>query len=451
AAAAAILAAALMPGLENPGTLSVLFGVAGTAFFALAATGRFAGNAVQRIGLLADLVIIGPFRLVPDLTRLRRISVRRSARLKGRMPWSVWVVPACFGAVFVTLFAAANPLIENWRSDLDVDKALEAVDLQRLGFWLILASIAWPVIHMRTRPVFSIGLPSESKTEPASSVPGKDPDWVFSPAAILRSLIVFNALFAVQTALDLAYLWGGVELPDGMNYAQYAQRGAYPLVLTVLLAAGFVLAAMRPGSKSEKMPAVRALVYLWSGQNVMLVVSSLLRLNLYVEAYSLTLMRVAAFIWMMLVALGLVLIVARIVLDRSNGWLISRNAGALAITLYACAFVNFPHLVASYNVAHSRELTGTGVHLDSAYLVRLGPEVIQALDAFMARASAGDLRAAPGLPADLNRLARRHRARIADWRGWSLRVERLSRYLDSRSALQAGQEPHRQPYGNWDY
>ena len=49
--------------------------------------------------------------------------------------------------------------------------------------------------------------------------------------AITRSLILFNALFALQTVLDLTYLWGGANLPDGMTLAEYAHRGAYLLIL----------------------------------------------------------------------------------------------------------------------------------------------------------------------------------------------------------------------------
>ena len=64
---------------------------------------------------------------------------------------------------------------------------------------------------------------------------------------------MFNALFAVQTVLDLAYLWGGVRLPDGMTYADYAHRGAYPLIATALLAAAFVLAAMRKDGRARRL------------------------------------------------------------------------------------------------------------------------------------------------------------------------------------------------------
>jgi hypothetical protein len=67
-----------------------------------------------------------------------------------------------------------------------------------------------------------------------------------------RSLILFNALFALQSALDLVYLWGGATLPDGMTYADYAHRGAYPLIATALLAASFALIAMRPGGPAKQ-------------------------------------------------------------------------------------------------------------------------------------------------------------------------------------------------------
>jgi hypothetical protein len=84
---------------------------------------------------------------------------------------------------------------------------------------------------------------------------------LFGAEAILRSLVLFNLLFAVQTILDLIYLRGGVALPDGMTYATYAHRGAYPLMLTALLAAGFVLVAIAPGGQAERKPAIRTLVF----------------------------------------------------------------------------------------------------------------------------------------------------------------------------------------------
>jgi hypothetical protein len=119
--------------------------------------------------------------------------------------------------------------------------------------------------------------------------------------ALVRSLCVFNLLFALQTVLDLTYLWGGADLPSGMSHSQYAHRGAYPLVATALLAAAFVLIAMRRSGPGDHSRLIRGLVLAWIMQNVLLCLSSILRLGLDVEAYSLTGLRIAAGIWMGLV------------------------------------------------------------------------------------------------------------------------------------------------------
>ena len=114
--------------------------------------------------------------------------------------------------------------------------------------------------------------------------------------------------------------------------------------------------------------------------NVLLVISSILRLDLYVQIYLLTWWRVAAFIWMSLVVIGLLLIVARIVLNRSNGWLIRANLIVLTMTLYVCALVDLTPAIADYNVSHCREASGKGTWLDASYLGELGPQALPAID-----------------------------------------------------------------------
>src|SRR6185312_11342584 len=107
---------------------------------------------------------------------------------------------------------------------------------------------------------------------------------------------------------------------------------------------------------AENSRLIRPLVLAWIGQNVLLVISSIFRLDLYIAAFSLTYLRIAAFIWMALVAIGLVLILTQIVRGKSNAWLLSANAISLALVLYSCCFLNAPWLVAYYNVEHCREV-----------------------------------------------------------------------------------------------
>ncbi len=197
--------------------------------------------------------------------------------------------------VFLLLFASANPLIEKWLSAANLAKLTEYLSAPRILFWLLVLCLVWPFIHQRWHRTRA------SAAHPALAIGAGE---FLSTATVLRSLILFNLLFAVQTVLDIVYLWGNVALPADITYASYAHRGAYPLILTALLAAGFVLVAMRPGGPAEQINVIRPLVYLWVAQNVMLVISSILRLDLYVQIYLLTTWRIAAFIWMLLVAHG---------------------------------------------------------------------------------------------------------------------------------------------------
>ena len=90
-------------------------------------------------------------------------------------------------------------------------------------------------------------------------------------------------------------------------------------------------------------------------------VSSIFRLDLYVAACSLTYLRVAAFIWMVLVAAGLVLMLIQIQLKKPTSWLIAANAISLALVLYGCCFINAPRLIASYNVEHRGKTAAPGL------------------------------------------------------------------------------------------
>jgi hypothetical protein len=415
--ATGVLIAGLLPAVEDLNPLSLLFVVAGLGFAVSILTNPEPKRLLlDRFGAFRDLFLIGPFRLPLDLVRMFDVRDLSTGI-------AMWLVPIVFGLLFVMLFASANPLIEKWLSLLNPADWLSNFDLTHTLFWALVLLIVWPFVHVRWRRpkerAPAAPRPIADNAEPGSEFPG-----LFGAGTILRSLILFNLLFSVQTLLDAIYLWGNAALPGGISYADYAHRGAYPLIATALLAAGFVLAAMRPGGAAATSTIIRPLVYLWTGQNVLLVISSMLRLYRYVEIYMLTGWRIAALVWMLLVAIGLVLIVARIVLGQTNTWLVRMNLISLTATLYLCALINFPSIIADYNVGHSKEASGKGVNLDIGYLSRLGPPALPALD----RA-----RLLPNVTIPLcarNQLMAIQVADMASWRSWSFRSWRLQRWLD---------------------
>jgi hypothetical protein len=200
-----------------------------------------------------------------------------------------------------------------------------------------------------------------------------------------------------------------------------------------------VLITLRPGSASAASRAIRLLVTLWIAQNLLLVASTMLRTFDYIEAYSLTRLRIAALIWMGLVAIGLALICYRLLRGKSAAWLINANLVAAALVLAAATAVDFGRMAAAWNVRHAREAGGGGTALDLCYLNVLGPSALLPLI---------ELEKRP-IPAELRDRVVWLRSRVmtgleesqADWHGWTWRNAR--RLAAARAEIAAHRLPQR--------
>jgi hypothetical protein len=411
----------------EPTPLAVLLAALSVAMLAVLNRNQWPGGAGEWAVRLFDATGVALTRLVSDNRLVARWVRRHGAAPAGpARAANVWALPLGLGAVFLTLFGIANPVIAQFVADaFDWIRRLlvnfgELFDLPRNVFWLAVATGVYALLRVRrcrrrggaavTRAV----APDDGDAARRAA---------FARAVTVRSLLLFNALFAVQNLLDVAYLFGGAALPEGMSHAQYAHRGAYPLVATALLAAAFVLAAFRPGGAAEASALARRLVYAWVAQNVFLTFTAAWRLDLYVEAASLTRLRLAAGLWMLLVAAGLVWVGCRIVFRRDNAWLLNANVLTTVALLYACCFVNLDGFIADYNVAHCRESGGADADVDLDYLRGLGPDALPALRR-VTPLLGGPARRSTAL-AHVDALEQELREDLADWRGWTLRRARL--------------------------
>ena len=363
----------------------------------------------KRLLLHTVLSLITP---VLDGMRLRVARRRRGpARFAGALP--LFALPVLGTALFLTLFSAANPLIADAFARVDLFALAGGFSIVRLIFWIAIAQLVWSILRP---PRVRLDPPRRGRADVV--IPG------VSPASIALSLAAFNAVFALQNGLDIAFLWSGAPLPGDLTLAAYAHRGAYPLIATALLAALFVLVTLRPGSPTAASPLVRRLVYAWIAQNVVLVASTMLRTADYIEAYSLTRLRIAALIWMGLVAIGLVLICVRLWRSKSGAWLINANLACALVALAGCSVVDLGAVAAGWNVRHAREAGGRGVRLDLCYLNALGPSALLPLVELESRPIAPRFRERVSWTRNLimDRLATSQ----GDWHGWTFRNARRS-------------------------
>ncbi|MEH3103790.1 MAG: DUF4173 domain-containing protein [Sphingomonas phyllosphaerae] len=347
----AVLAAALFVTalIDDPGPLAwTMFWCALSIAALMPRTARFddAWRWAARLAIHAASSAARPLR---DLRQgLRR---PRGKRRGVRATLAILAFPLVGGALFLGLFAAANPLIA------DALAAIRLPSLWQVAIWTIVGCGSWP--GLRPHPAatrLAARLPDPEPVLPGTSLP-----------SVLIALALFNTLFAVQNALDVAFLWSGGPLPTGVSQTEYVHRGAYPLIVTALIAGVMALAMLRPGSASERHPWARRMVVLWVAQNLILVASSVWRTIDYIQTSMLTEWRIAALAWMALVALGLATICRRIIEGRSARWLVNGNAAAALVVLTPCTFLDLGAIAAAWNVRHQ-----TPAAVDLCYLNEVG-------------------------------------------------------------------------------
>jgi hypothetical protein len=358
----------------------------------------------QRLFVGGLKALIGP----PwDARRVLKVRAR-SGPLKVTAIVLAAILPVAGGLLFLQLFTVANPVIAQAFAHL----SLPEFDPGRPIFWMVIALPVWACLRPR-------GLRHTLRT------PGLDGDLNLpgvTAASITVSLVVFNAVFALQNGLDVVYLWSGAGLPKGVSFADYAHQGAYPLIATALLAGLFVIVFLRPGSATAARPLVRGLVIAWVAQNVFLVASTALRTVDYIEVYSLTRMRIAALLWMALVALGLVLILWRVLRGKSSGWLINTNLLAAGLVLAGCSVIDLGSIAASWNVRHAREVGGRGVAFDAGYMHQLNGAALLPLVELERRDLPARLKCEVGTARQITvaELAKQQ----SEWRTWRFRDAR---------------------------
>lgn len=194
-------------------------------------------------------------------------------------------------------------------------------------------------------------------------------------------LIVLNLLFAVFLAIQLTVLLGGygkVMAETGLSdqYAQYAREGFWQLLWATLLTLGVIALALRwaPRGGARDRTLVRAVLGTLCLLTLVVVASALRRMDLYVEAYGLTRLRISVAAVELWLGVVLVLIMAAGVFGAK---LLPRAvAASAALGVLAFGLVSPDALIAEQNVHRY----GQGHSIDIQYLRGLSADAVPALD-----------------------------------------------------------------------
>jgi hypothetical protein len=391
----------------QPGPLNLGIGWLTFALLAYAAKGGSFSDLLQSLQSVLFQLLFSPAESAKAAATVG--SAFRSRAMGGLKPQAA-IVPVLAVLLFTLLFMVSN------QSYFDAVTGIFDFRIEQEWWQTIIISLL--VLQL----LIAILAMTSMRLSPAMSLEAEAPSWhvgLFSPGSVIATLACLNGVFLLQNILDAQYLWSGMLGTPGNSYAEYAQKGAFTLIVTVILAAGLMILSLWPGSRTNASRAVRLLVYVWLLQNGMLLASCAARLHFYIDAYGLTLLRLASMVWMGLIGGGLVLVAIRIIRNRSNLWLVNANIVWVFAVLWASGFADFSRIVAAYNADRAvREDT-----IDRTYMEFLGPSALPALKELQ------EAREFWGLESSIATLKSRLRDQQSDWRLWTLRGALLSTEL----------------------
>jgi hypothetical protein len=190
-------------------------------------------------------------------------------------------------------------------------------------------------------------------------------------------LVLLNLLFFVFLGFQFVYFFGGEQfiLSQGITYSAYARGGFFSLLAVSVIVAAMLAAIYR--FSSMKHWSVRGFSILLILQTGVVIASAVRRLDLYVDAYGLSVLRFWAaetiFIIVALLFFGMVAIIARIQFER-----IASAVFVVLLLVFACGMlINVEDVVARHNV--NRYLSGRTDLMDVRYLSGLSSDAIPAL------------------------------------------------------------------------
>jgi hypothetical protein len=206
-------------------------------------------------------------------------------------------------------------------------------------------------------------------------------------------LLALDALFGFFVALQIAYLFGGLDTLNatGLTYASYARRGFFELIAVAVLAGGVVFGLELLVAKRSRLYVGAALALIVA--TLVIVVSAAYRMQLYQLAYGWTEQRfyaLAGIAWLGASGIGAAVLIWR---DVTRSLLHIGGLVGLAIAVGA-NLIGPSALVARQNLERVVDPSGLpdDAHrgLDAYYLVTLGDGAVPTLVEYLPRLGQSD-------------------------------------------------------------
>ncbi len=180
-------------------------------------------------------------------------------------------------------------------------------------------------------------------------------------------LTLFYLVFSVIQVLFL--FMNNMTLPDNMSYAEYARSGFFQLLFVAVVNLIIVLFCMKLFKRSRILNIVLTVMCICT---YIMIVSSAVRMVMYIKEYDLTYARVMVLLMLLMTALLMTGVLIKIFCESLP--LFNYSFIVIMSMLLLFAFSKPASLIARYNLNHER----AGKDIDISYILQLGSDAVPA-------------------------------------------------------------------------
>jgi hypothetical protein len=191
------------------------------------------------------------------------------------------------------------------------------------------------------------------------------------------SMALLNILLLCINCIDIKYVWFGFQFNNAMHLSAFVHEGTWLLIVSIVLAMLILLFFFRGNLNFYKQNKwLRIGAYSWIVQNIILVISVLIRDYYYIAHKGLAYKRIGVLFFLLLVLAGLVTVFLKIYRQRTTYYLLRINAWFAMVLLVLASGVHWDAMIADYNLAHK-----DSIPLDMNFLLSLSDRTLPAIEA----------------------------------------------------------------------
>ncbi len=218
------------------------------------------------------------------------------------------IIPLAITVLFFIMYRASNPLFDVLASKLNFN----FISITWILFTLLGTVIMYAFLFPKQiDDMFLFEQNATNNLHPTysttSTILGKTITLIDENFSGIVLFTLLNLLLLIVNMLDINFHCSGGALPQGITHSEFVHQGIGTLILSIIFAIIIILFYFRGELNfNANNKTLKYLAYLWVLQNVFMLISTVLKNDLYITEYGLTYKRIGVYVYLFLCSLGLI-------------------------------------------------------------------------------------------------------------------------------------------------